>query len=82
NGGEGIGGGWLKTEEKGEEWAAAGLDGGCERRTWRLLVHAAALTSTETEQGRGNGCSGGEAGHGDADLDRAAAEEQRRGLAS
>ena len=32
--------------------------------------------------GRGNSCSGGEAGHDDADLDWAATEEQRRGLAS
>ncbi|KGN64826.2 hypothetical protein Csa_022831 [Cucumis sativus] len=35
------------TEEKGS--AAAGLDGGCEWRTWRLLVHMAARASTKTE---------------------------------
>ncbi|KAE8637196.1 hypothetical protein CSA_019087, partial [Cucumis sativus] len=52
------------TEKKGS--AAAGLDGGCERRTWRLLVHTAARASTKTEPAetagqrrKSNGCSGG-----------------------
>ncbi|KAE8637257.1 hypothetical protein Csa_018905, partial [Cucumis sativus] len=59
---------------------AAGLDGGCERRTWRLLLHTVARLRRRQNKTRKR-LQRREAVHGDANLDRAAAEGQRRGLA-
>ena len=73
NRGEGIGGGWLKTEEKGEEWTATGLastETDVARRDW---------AEGHTALGRGHAAADGYSGSFGSEEEKKTTGKKNRG---